>query len=92
MDGLYCIDIIPDQPSAENILRNPSFEHSIVPNSLNGWLCEGGLLTQYSSDHHGEGLYSGRCSNRVADWTGPGQYIGMLNSKYCTVSQQNRTN
>lgn len=67
----------------ENILRNPSFEDTLVLNSLSGWICQGesnepksGIVSQYSSDHHGEGQFSGRCSERVANWAGPGQYIG----------------
>jgi hypothetical protein len=82
------IDIDLGQMSTDNILRNPSFEQSIIQDSLTGWLCQGdsnepksGLMTQSSSDHHGEGFYSGRCSSRVANWSGPGQYIGMANNK-----------
>ncbi len=84
MKVVYLIDIASGQLPDKNILRNPSFEQTILQNSLTGWLCQGdsndpksGLITQDSTDHHGEGLYSGRCSNRVADWVGPGQYIGM---------------
>ena len=91
------VDIAPDEMPTDNILQNPSFEQSIIQNSLTGWLCQGdsndpksGLITQCSSDHHGEGLYSGRCSNRVANWSGPGQYIGTLNNHIYHI-HENRT-
>lgn len=47
-----------------------------------GWSCQGqtddprgGALSKYSLDHR-EGQYSGICYARLAEWAGPGQYIG----------------
>ncbi|KAK3731070.1 hypothetical protein QZH41_019227, partial [Actinostola sp. cb2023] len=69
-------------PLGTNILVNPGFEQPLQSSPLAGWSCQGetddprgGALSQYEKEHR-EGKYSGICYARLAEWAGPGQYIG----------------
>jgi len=77
----FSIDFI-DAPKGTNLLVNPGFEQPLVTSPLLGWSCQGqtddprgGALSLYSLDHR-EGEHSGICYARLAEWAGPGQYIG----------------
>ena len=71
-------------PAGSNVLKNPSFEEPLESDPIQGWSCQGetndprgGLISRYIKDTH-SGIFSGICSKRLAQWSGPGQYIGEL--------------
>lgn len=78
-----CFAVFKPTPLGLNILVNPSFEQPLGNDPLHSWSCQGetddprgGIVAQYSRDHHGDGKYSGLCLARLSEWAGPGQYIG----------------